>query len=67
MEYKIARRDGCEVFVAQDGTISIVQDTMGCDGNTINLHPEEALALAEILQKIYHDAIDYRKNELDQQ
>lgn len=40
---------------------------MGCDGNTINLHPEEALALAEILQKIYHDAIDYRKNELDQQ
>lgn len=55
MEYKIARRDGVEVFINEEGNISLKQYSLEDGEVFIALHPDEVLELIGILQKIHQE------------
>ena len=57
MEYKIARRDGVEVFINEEGNISLKQYSLEDGEVFIALHPDEVMELIGILQKIHQEVI----------
>lgn len=65
MKMQIPARDGLEVFVNQNNTITILQSVYGSDDQCVSVHPDDIPLLISFLEKARQIAPDHSPEDVD--